>query len=155
MASSVSADLLKQLSVASEALNNASTIFNEQLLVIEDALGSYNLGVSAWAHACSLDESAISDKGGIVEFTRHISVGYDKRAGKWCLLASSFVPEFEDRTEWILRDAPREVRLQAIVGIPQLLEKLIEEANKLTAEVTKKTTEARMLAVSLKPKKGK
>jgi hypothetical protein len=152
MASSVSADLLKQLSVASEALNNVSTIFNEQLQVIEEALGSYNLGVSAWAQACSIDENGTCSDGSEIHFTKQISVGYDKRGGKWCLMASCFIPEWEDHEEWILRDAPRDVRLKAIVGIPGLLEKLIEEAKKLTAEVTKKASEARMLAASIKPK---
>jgi hypothetical protein len=154
MASSVSAELLKQLSVASEGLNNVSTIFNEQIKIIEEALGSYNLGVSAWALSTTINETAIADNGSVFELTRQVSVGYDKRGGKWRLMVHSFVVETEDRQEWVLLDAPREMRLQAIKGIPKLLEKLIEEAATLTAEMTQKTTEARMLAVSIKPKKG-
>jgi hypothetical protein len=155
MASSVSAQLLKQLSYAAEGLNNVSDIFNGEIKTIEEALASYNIGVSAWARACTLDEKALDNDGAQIEYTRQISIGYDKRAGNWCLMASSFIPEWEDFSEWILRDAPRDVRLVAIQGIPNLLEKLIEEAKKLTAEITQKTTEARALAVSLQPKAKK
>jgi len=70
------------------------------------------------------------------------------------LKVHSWIPDFEISEEWVLRDAPRERRMQAIDGIPKLLEKLIEAAQKLTAEVSKKTTEARMLAASIKPRKG-
>jgi hypothetical protein len=155
MASSVSADLLKQLSVASEALNNVTDVFNEQIKVIEEALASYNLGVTAWALACSVDETQYNEDGiPIGGFTREISVGYEKYQGKWCLMAASWIPDFEVRDEWVLRDAPRERRMQAIDGVPLLLEKLIAEAEKLAAEVSKKTTEARMLAASIKPRKG-
>ena len=154
MASSVTAELLKQLSVASEALNNVSDVFNEQVKTIEEALASYNLGVTAWAPACSLDEADSADDGSHITFTREISVGYEKWQGKWCLKVHSWIPDFEISEEWVLRDAPRERRMQAIDGIPKLLEKLIEAAQKLTAEVSKKTTEARMLAASIKPRKG-
>jgi hypothetical protein len=154
MASSVSAELLKQLSVASEALNNVSDIFNEQLKVIEEALASYNLGVTAWALACSLPEKSWNDDGTVYSFTRQISIGYEKWQGKWCLMVASWIPELEDHEKWVLRDAPRERRMQAISGIPSLLEKLIGEAKTLTSEITKKTTEARMLAAAIKPRKG-
>ena len=153
MASGVSAELLKQLSVASEGLNNVSDVFNEQLKVIEEALASYNLGVTAWAPACSLNEKTWATDGSLFEFTRQISVGYEKWQGKWCLMVGSWIPDIEDSEKWVLRDAPRERRMQAIGGIPTLLEKLIGEAQKLTTEITKKTTEARILADSLKPRK--
>lgn len=154
MASGVSAELLGRLSVASEGLNNVTEIFNGQIKVIEEALASYNLGVSAWAPSCRLLEKDIADDGSPVELTRQISVGYDKRGGKWRLLISSFIVEVEQFQEWILLDAPRERRLQAIQGIPKLLENLIEEADKLTAEISKQTSQARMLAASIKPRKA-
>src|SRR6476646_3208299 len=155
MASSVSAELLKQLSVASEALNNVSDIFNEQIKIIEEAIASYNIGVSAWATAGLLEEEEYAPNGELMGvIARDISVGYDRQGGKWCLLASSLCPEREGRIEWTLRDAPRDVRMEAINSIPKLLERLIEEAQKLTADVTKKTSEARMLAASIKPRKA-
>jgi hypothetical protein len=155
MASSVTADLLKQLSAASEGLNNVSDIFNDQIKVIEEAIASYNIGVAAWAQSCALLERRWTEDGSAFEFTRHISIGYEKWQGKWCLMVASWIPDIGESEKWVLRDAPRERRMQAISGIPELLNKLIDEAQKLTAEITSKTTEARMLAASIKPKKGK
>lgn len=154
MASSVSAALLKQLSSASQNLNSISDQFNEQIKTIEDAVGSYNLGVSAWAHACKVQEESWSDDGACYKFTRDISVGYEKENGKWCLMVASWISDFEHSEKWILRDAPRERRMQALDGIPALLEKLIAEATKLASEVAAKTAQARALAESIKPRKG-
>jgi hypothetical protein len=83
-----------------------------------------------------------------------ISVGYDKWAGKWCLQVHSFYADNEALQEWTLRDAPREMRMHAIEGIPKLLEKLIAEALKLTQQLADKTAEARTLAQSMQPRKG-
>jgi hypothetical protein len=152
MASSVSAVLLKQLSAASQTLNEATDHLNDQIKTIEEALGSYNLGVRAWAHASSLKEKDWFEDGTMYEFTRDISIGYDKENGKWCLMVSSFIQEFEHYEKWILRDAPRERRMQALDGIPKLLEKLIAEALKLADQVSAKTLQARTLAESIRPK---
>src|SRR5260221_14509115 len=90
MASSVSADLLKQLSVVSESLNNASDYLNEQINTIEESLASYNLGVSGWGIAYTKDHEEYDTSGALLGVhTQNIYAGYDKRGGKWCLLASS------------------------------------------------------------------
>lgn len=152
--SSVPASLLKQLSAASATINNATDQFNEQVKTIEDSLASYNLGVSGWAPACTLSEQASDQEGNTYDYGRQISLGYQKENGKWCLMISSWIAEFEAYEKWVFRDAPRELRMQSIAGLPKLLEKLIAEANKLAEEVSKKTAEARTMAAAIKPKKG-
>ncbi len=157
MSSSVPAELLKQLSTASEALNNVSDIFNGQIKVIEDALASYNVGVTAWVPAYSEEWEDCDPAGAVVGIVyTSYSIGYQKSGGKWCLMVASecdygYGPD-DRRTEWVLLDAPREVRMKAITAIPKLIEALIAEANRLAAEISKKTTEARMLATSIRPK---
>jgi hypothetical protein len=160
MSSIVTPELLKQLSTASEALNNVSDIFNDQIMVIEEALASYNVGVTAWVHAYTDSYEEYDQRGdvrGVIETL--YSVGYQKWGGKWCLIVASECdygrsPGDADRTEWVLRDAPRAIRMRVIAAIPALLAKLVEEATKLAAEISKKTAEARVLAASIKPKKG-
>ncbi|HEY2498944.1 MAG TPA: hypothetical protein VGK24_17915 [Candidatus Angelobacter sp.] len=156
MASSVSAELLKQLSVVSQALNNATDQLNEQINTIEEALASYNLGVSGWGIAHHVDHEERDNFGNVRDIhTQAIYAGYEKRSGKWCLLASSIFDSDPDTSqEWILRDAPREIRLQAIDGIPKLLEDMIAKATKLSHEVSAKTAQAANLAQSIRPKKG-
>jgi hypothetical protein len=155
MASSFPADVLKQLSTVSESLNKATSQFNEQINSLEEALASYNLGVSAWADACTINHEDYDDYGGVRNvWSEQIAVGYEKRSSKWCLAASSFFPDSGEGQDWILRDAPRQIRMKALEGIPKLLGNLIEEAIKLTQEVSDKTAEARKLANSIQPKKG-
>jgi hypothetical protein len=154
MASSVSAGLLKQLSAASQSINEATDQFNQQIKTIEDALASYNLGVSGWASVCTLSEKLHSESGDVWEVTRQLAIGYEKQNGKWCLMLSSWIIESEDHTKWVLRDAPREFRLLAIDGIPALLEKLIEESNKLAKDVAGRINRAKSLADSILPRKG-
>lgn len=154
MASSVTAELLKQLSVASDALNSASDQFNQQIRTIEEALASYNLGVPAWVTAFSGKEEEYDDGGTVIDkYTRLVRVGYEKSGGAWSLMVAVTIPERSHLREWVLRDAPRDLRMQAIDGIPLLLEKLIDEANALTGQISRKTAEARTLAASIKPRK--
>src|SRR5215472_9318156 len=90
MASSVPAELLKQLSVASEALNNVTDEFNEQIKNIEEALASYNIGVSAWVDAFKESWEDCDQFGqilGVVE--TDYSIGYQKSGGKWCLMLAA------------------------------------------------------------------
>lgn len=158
MAGSVSAELLKQLSTASEGLNNVSDIFNGQIKVIEDALASYNVGVSAWVPAFTDSHEECDRVGnvlGVVE--THYSLGYQKSGGRWCLMVSSlceygYPPGEGQRRDWVLLDAPREIRMKAIDAVPKLIEALIAEATRLTTEIAHKTSDARTLAISVKPK---
>lgn len=154
MASSVSAGLLKQLSAASQHINEATDQFNQQIKTIEEALASYNLGVSGWAPICTVSEKACGEHGESYDISRQLAIGYEKTNGKWCLMLSSWIVEFEDHTKWVLRDAPREFRLLGIDGIPALLEKLIEEANKLAKDVADRINRAKTLADSIPPRKG-
>jgi hypothetical protein len=155
MASGVPAALLKQLSAVSESLNEATNQFNQQVNSIEDALSSYNLGVSASAHVCHIDHDEYDDSGNIIEVhTQDITLYYGKWVGKWCLQVRSYFRDSDTFEEWPMRDAPRNLRLKVIDGIPKLLEALIGEATKLAAEVSAKTVEARELAECIQPKKG-
>lgn len=154
MASSVSAALLKQLSAVSQTINDASDELNEQIRTIEAALASYNLGVSAWVRVRDVPQREYSN-GQLTEYTQTESLGYDRHKGKWCLRVGAWCPEFErDLGDWVLLDAPREMRMYALEAIPQLLEKLFLEASKLASEVAGRAARAKMIAESVKPKKG-
>lgn len=151
MASSTNVSaLLKQLSSASETLNQASNKLTDQIKEIESSLSSYNFGVVAWVHLRRSPEEI--DNGGWVD--RIDRLGYTKQNGKWALYVSSAVQEFDEFESWLLRDAPRDLRVLAIDAIPKLLEEMVIKAKELTAEVTSKTDSAKALAQSLrKPKK--
>ena len=53
-------------------------------------------------------------------------------------------------TEKFLREAPRDVRLNAVKVLPRLLEQLIAEGDKLASETAKGVGEAKQITASLK-----
>lgn len=145
--------LLKQLSSASQTLSQASNQLTEQIKEIETSLASYNLGVDAWVELRHTQEVIIENTQPVDRIER---LGYSKENGKWGLYASSEIEEIEHFERWLLRDAPRELRILAVDAIPQLLEKMVTNAKELTTEVISKTDRAKSIAQSLrnKPKKG-
>jgi hypothetical protein len=154
--SNVSA-LLKQLSSASQTLSEASNKLTEQIKEIENSLASFNLGVVAWVKLRRTPEEVEGDDGTKYCFERIDSLGYTKKNGKWGLCVSSVIDEFPDDFEWwLLRDAPRGLRIVAVDGIPKLLEEMVNKAKQLTTEVQSKTDQAKSIAHLLrsKPKKA-
>lgn len=144
--------LLKQLSSASQTLSQASNKLTEQIKEIETALASYNLGVIAWVELRRTRE-VFDEKYAPVD--RIDRLGYSNKNGKWGLYASSDIVEVEDFQWWLLRDAPRELRLLAVDAIPKLLETMVAKAKELTTEVVSKTDRAKSLATSLRSKQKK
>jgi len=145
--------LLKQLSSASQTLNEASNKLTEQIKEIENALASHNLGVIAWVELRRLREPVGKE---YADVERIESLGYSKINGKWGIYVSSRIDEFEIFESWLLRDAPRDLRILAVDAIPKLLEEMIKRAKEVTTQVLSKTDTAKALAHSLrtKPKKG-
>lgn len=145
--------LLKQLSSASQTLNQASNKLTEQIKEIESSLASHNLGVRAWVELRRTSEEIDPS----VQLVHRVDrLGYSKEGGKWALYVDSAIQEVDDYQCWLLRDAPRELRLLAIDAIPKLLEQMVANAKELTAEVASKADRAKTLAQSLrsKPRKG-
>lgn len=149
MASSVAAGLLKQLSAVSQTINTASDQLNEQIKTIEEAIGSYNLGVSAWVDVRNVKKTDYTNMSP-VEYTRQESLGYEQENGKWCLKVSAWIEEIETPAgTWRLLDAPREMRMAAVEAIPKLLEKLTEEAMKIAGRVEAQAARAKVIAGSI------
>jgi hypothetical protein len=148
--------LLKQLSSASKTLSEASNKLTEQIKEIETALASYNFGIVTWVNLRQSSEEVEMEKGNNLRVTRLERLGYSKKNGKWGLCASSSIEEFEEEFEWwLLRDAPRELRILAVDAIPKLLEEMVIRAKALTTKVTSTTDRAKSIAHSLQNKQKK
>lgn len=145
--------LLKQLSSASQTLNEASDELTQEIKQVESALGAFNLGVSAWVKFAGTDEEYDFGNGN-VQLERVDMLGYAKRHGKWALLVWSGVEEISREETWLLRDAPRDLRVQAVDAIPALLEKIATEAATLADEVRSKASRTKSIAHSLRQKKA-
>jgi hypothetical protein len=150
---------LKQLSLLSKSLNEASDELSKQISAIESALNEFKLGVWAWVREPILTETELGDpdeKGMRLQFNFHYQLAYGKHQGKWGLLVSYFWEATEEDAEIaFLRDASRKVRIKAMDRIPDLLDVLAKEMSTLTQEASKKASEAKELAAALNNKKSR
>jgi hypothetical protein len=147
--------LLHQLSTASQILNEASDSLTQEIKETETALGAFNLGVSSWVVCRSTPEIHDLGNGHVHDLVRLEMLGYAKHHGKWALLVSSGIEEVGNEETWLLRDAPRDLRILAVDYIPQLLEKIAEDAAMLAATVRDKAAKTQSVARSIrKPNKA-
>ncbi|MFY9821187.1 MAG: hypothetical protein WAM82_07380 [Thermoanaerobaculia bacterium] len=112
---------------------------------IDAALKKLNLGISAW-YAYRGSEDPGPDGG--YSYRR---IGYAKVGGKWGLALSKDSgnvcdDERYNYEEWLFNDAPRSMRIEALDYIPDLLEQLVKESNKVAADLQKKAKHAYDLA---------
>ena len=140
----ISASLFKELADSAARLNSSSDELANAIRPIDAALKKLNLGVSAWYPYRGSEEP---DAEGNYYCRR---IGYAKVDGKWGLALSTLSGhihnEENDYDQWLFNDAPRLMRLEALDSIPDLLEKLVKEANKVAEDLQKKTQHARELA---------
>jgi hypothetical protein len=149
MKDSVEATLSK-LAYVSDSLNKSSDSLSAQILEVESALQRYCLGVSAWVMISSWDVEVPVIGAMDTNVTRMSCLGYGKFCGKWGLLISECedIP-FEGNVSF-LREASRDVKLEAVGKLPDLLKALLKKATDMATEATAKAQVTREIAASLK-----
>jgi len=136
----------KLAEVASD-LNTVSDSLGQMIAELDLALKRLNLGITVW----------VQIRGDFDDEFDYWSedLGYAKIGSKWgiALRARSGnpnEPESESVEEWLFSDAPRQLRLSAIENIPELFEKLSEQAVKTTEKIVKKLLATRDLVSAVK-----
>jgi hypothetical protein len=140
------ASCISQLSAAAKELNSISDDLGKSISEIDIALKKLNLGVTVWI--------TIQKNEGLPNHETWFwseDIGYAKVSGNWgiCLRKISgdyTYPDQEDVESWLFNDAPRTLRISAIGKVPDLLEKLSEEAVKTTEKLRATLDEADAVA---------
>jgi hypothetical protein len=141
------AQSFKDLAISAAQLNAASDELARAIAPIDAALKKLNIGVTVW-HQYVGSEEQNGDYWGR-------RIGYAKIGGKWGVSLSivsgnvQYTPDDDDPEEWLYNDAPRWMRIEAVDHIPSLLEKLVKQVNKTTADLARKSEQARELAETL------
>jgi hypothetical protein len=139
-----------QLSSVAADLNAVSDALGKAVSDIDEGLKKLNLGVSAWVQVSGSDPSHEDSTYEINE------IGYDKVAGKWGIALrtrsgdANHPEDTETVEEWPFNEATRASRLRAIDKIPELLNKLNNEATKVTKDLQEKLTDAQSVASAVK-----
>jgi len=141
---------LSKLAYVSDSLNKSSDSLSGQILEVESALQRYGLGVSAWVMIWSWEVEVPVIGAMDTNVTRMLCLGYGKNCGKWGLLIS----ECED-VPWegnvsFLREESRDMKLEAVGKLPDLLKQLLKKATEVANEATAKADVTREIAASLK-----
>jgi hypothetical protein len=140
----ISASLFRELADSSARLNSSSDELSKAIRPIDTALKKLNLGISAWY---AYRGSEAPDPDGNYSYRR---IGYAKVGGKWGLALSTnsgnAYDEHDNYEAWLFNDAPRSLRIEALDYIPDLLEQLVKESNKVAEDLQKKAKHAYDLA---------
>ncbi len=137
-----------QLVTAAADLNAVSDELGKSVAELDAALKQLNLGVTVWVQVEG-NTDASDDS-----YWSH-NLGYAKIDGKWGIALSQVVgnwndPDGADVESWLFNEAPRRFRLAAIGHIPELLQNLSQEANKMAEKVKGKLAEAKEVAGAVK-----
>jgi hypothetical protein len=144
---------LKKLASVSQSLNQASDLVTARISEVESALREYKLGVEAWVDIRRWHDEGQFTDGNWYRLGRTQRLAYGKKDGKWGLLTYIVAEESDEYEEFaFLREAPRDLRLNAIDKLPELLEALVEKAVQTAQEATRKAEKAGQIAAGLAKK---
>jgi hypothetical protein len=139
---------LKRIETTAKTLNQSSDELSKRIADIESALNKYKLGLWVWLDKPILEEHE-SDESERYHWKELYCFGYGKLREKWGLLINVY-PDYDPEPNLVfLKDAPREIRVVAIDRIPDLLERIAEEATKLNQRVMEKAELAGQIAAAL------
>jgi hypothetical protein len=113
-------------------LNSASDRLAKSIQELDAFLKEFGLGVSSFVNF----RSWTSQDGMEYDYD---ALGYAKTNGKWGLTIKTRsghqMADHEAGETWLYNEAPRLLRVKAAKAIPELLEKLIKDAEKMSADV--------------------
>ncbi len=136
---------LSRLFTSAKSLNEVSDKINAQIKDIESALVVQGIGVSAWI---DLETWSEESSGQTVKIST--TLGYGKYNGRWALLYDVWCDQMDESQTSFLCDASRDTRIKALEKLPDLLDKLAEETQKLTQQATQSLTVAQEIVSALK-----
>lgn len=140
----------QRLTAVASTLNTASDDLGKAVNALDESLKTLNIGITSW-HKFAGDETQDGQY-----WAKYI--GYAKVGARWGIAISKTSghqdapPEFHKEEEWLFNDAPRQLRMEAVEYIPEMIDALIDSAEKAVEKIQRKTAEAKQLADVLAPK---
>lgn len=135
----------QELTAAADTLNTVSDALGAAISKLDAAFKKLNLGVSAWITFQNIPHENMP------QYSAERRLGYAKVRGERGLAlrvveVDSINDEEEVSEEWLLADAPRELRLLALDHIQKLIDALVKQAALTAKRVKVKADEAIELA---------
>jgi len=151
LAERVTSSFSKLTTIATD-LNSVSDELGKSVAQVDFALKNLNIGIPVWIPIRSWDGGEIEDYDYWSE-----DIGYSKINNKWGISIRRVVgnhrdPDRETTEEWLFADSPRALRLEAIDKIPDLLEKLSEQAAFAIKKIHAKLADVQAVAAAVTTK---
>lgn len=136
------------LSGIASSLNTASDELTKTVGALDEALKKLNIGLSVWV---TFHDRSDKDSPELYDYDQ---IGYCKVNGTWGIAIQNVRGDASvDRHEsegWLFTDAPREMRVQAVDKIPELIEALSKRASETKKKIEEKTKQVKSLADAIK-----
>jgi len=138
----------QRLTTAADHLNVVSAELGVYISTLDVALQRLNLGISTWVPVEGYDNATTGDFDGR-------ELGYTKLGSKWGIALRSVAgnygtdPEGITHEQWLFNDAPRAFRIKAVEKLPDLLEKLAEEADDTAGMIKGRIVQAQQLIAGI------
>lgn len=136
----------KKLAASADVLAEASDEFGRPIRQAEAVLQQLNIGLDTWVKIGGGED----DDG---NYWRR-EIGYIKFWDGWKLAirktSGNHGSDDHSADFWSFNDAPRSLRIEAFDKLPELLEELIDNANKTAKKLKEKTLEAQAVTNILK-----
>jgi hypothetical protein len=135
----------------SRSINQASDSLNLNIAEFEEALNEFRLGVTV---EIVLNREPVKSED--EPLTAIESLEYSKHKGRWGLWLAEYYEESVDSSDpnsynlTPLKDAPRELRFQAVEQFPDLLQRLAEKGRAFAEEAAEKSQRVAQLTSNLK-----
>jgi hypothetical protein len=144
--SSQTAHLLAELTKNAAEFNRATDSINSLIEGFEETLRNLHLGIETWVRYPSLnryDDTENYADGATVEVVVETQLGFTKRAGEWGLAVRTAVYTSDEgrlelsrvESEFPLRDASRELRIEALGQFARLLHDLNEKVKDVVQKI--------------------
>jgi hypothetical protein len=137
----------EKLSSSARSLNAGTDELTKLGTSFDAALKKLNLGIDAWIEmACGSNEMGTR--------SYYDQLGYAKISGKWAVgirqvERDEHSGDEEVTQEWFFADAPRELRISAVNRMPELIQKLQEEAQRTSERINDTLENARAVLMAL------
>jgi methyl-accepting chemotaxis protein len=133
------------LSTVATSLNAASDELTKVVGSLDEALKKLNVGLTVWVPFRFREHPQ-------ADWYDRDQIGYTKVQGTWGLALRHIWGDEEDHHEdgpWLFKDAPRELRIECLDELPEVIEQLATSATATTKRVQEKAKQVRELAAAI------
>jgi hypothetical protein len=133
----------------SSSLNTASDELTQAVGLLDEALKKLNIGLSVWV---IFRDRTDDNSGGLYDVDE---IGYSKINGTWGITiqhvwGDASIDRHHSEGPWLFHDASREMRIQAVDKLPELVEELSKVAIDTHKKIQEKTKQVRDLADAIR-----